>query len=229
MTRTDAPARTGLLGGTFNPIHIAHLRAAEEVAELLGLEEVVFIPSATPPHKRPAAGDTIAPPEQRLAWVRLAVAGNPRFTVDDLEVARSGLSYTVETLRSYKERLAPSLPVFLIGQDALAEIGIWKEPETLLGLAHFAVMTRPPLPPRPLADLVPEDLAKAFEFGAGGDSARHRTAGTWMRRLPIRAPEVTASDVRARLRSGRSVRYLIPDAAWEAILASRAYAGPETK
>jgi nicotinate-nucleotide adenylyltransferase len=229
MTRTDAPARTGLLGGTFNPIHIAHLRAAEEVADLLGLEKVIFIPSATPPHKRPVAGDVMAPAEQRLAWVRLAVAGNPRFAVDDLEIARNGVSYTVETLHTYAERLAPSRPVFLIGQDALVEIATWKEPDTLLGLAHFAVMTRPPLQPRPLAELLPEALGKAFEFDAGGDSARHRTAGTWMRRLPIRAPEVTASDVRARLRSGRSVRYLIPDAAWEAILASRIYAGPETK
>ena len=217
-------ASTGLFGGTFNPVHVAHLRAAEDVAEALGLDRVVFVPSAGPPHKRPAGEDVLAPAERRLAWVRRAVAGNPRFQVDDLEVARGGLSYTVETLRLFGERLTPERPVFLIGQDALVEIDTWKEPERLLALAHFAVMTRPPLPQRPLAELLPAGLSAAFSFAASGDRAEHRTAGTWMRLLPITALDVSASDLRARLRSGRSVRYLIPDGVREEILESGIYA-----
>lgn len=228
MTRGEPPARTGLLGGTFNPIHVAHLRAAEDVAEALGLARVVFVPSATPPHKKPAPGEVMAPAELRLAWVARAVAGNPRFAVDDLEVARGGLSYSVETLRAYGARLAPERPVFVIGQDAMAEIHTWKEPVELLALAHFAVMTRPPLAPAPLAALLPPDLARAFAFEPDGAAARHREAGTWMRRVPVTPLDVSASDLRARIRSGRSVRYLIPDAVREAVLESGVYAAITT-
>lgn len=217
-------AATGLFGGTFNPIHVAHLRAAEDVAETLGLTRVVFVPSASPPHKRPTGDDVLAPAERRLDWVRRAIAGNPRFRADDLEVARGGLSYTVETLRTFGERLAPERPVFLIGQDALSEIDTWKDPEQILALAHFAVMTRPPWPRASLADLLPGGLGGAFRFASSADLAEHRTAGTWMRLLPITALDVSASDLRARLRSGRSVRYLIPDGAREEILQSGIYA-----
>jgi nicotinate-nucleotide adenylyltransferase len=229
MNRVGTPARTGLLGGTFNPIHVAHLRAAEDVAEALRLARVVFIPSATPPHKPPKTDDVMAPAALRLAWTRLAVAGNPRFAVDDLEVARGGLSYTVETLRAYGERLAPEIPVFLIGQDALLELDSWKEPEALLGLAHIAVMTRPPLPRLPLAQLLPAALADAYVFAADGQTARHAATGTWMRQLPITPLDVSASDLRARLRSGRSVRYLIPDGVREAVLQSGIYAPREAQ
>jgi nicotinate-nucleotide adenylyltransferase len=228
MTRAETPARLGIFGGTFNPIHVAHLRAAEDVAEALGLERVVFLPSATPPHKAADPADPMAPAAERLAWTRLAVAGNPRFTVDDLEVARGGVSYTVETLRIYGERLGAP-PVFLIGQDALAELDTWKEPEAILALAHLAVMTRPPLGQRPLASVVPASLAAALAFEPDGLRARHRTAGTWVRQLQITALDVSATDLRARLRSGRSVRYLIPDGVREAVLQSGVYAAREGK
>lgn len=218
-------ARTGLLGGTFNPIHVAHLRAAEEVAEALGLERVVFVPSATPPHKHTAAGDRMAPAEMRLAWVRAATLGNPRFAVDDLEVSRGGISYTVETLRAFGAKLAPERPVFLIGEDALAELDTWKEPEAILALAHVAVMTRPPGRGTRLAEIVPSALAGAFRFGADGTGATHRTAGTWMRLLPVTPLDVSASDLRRRLRSGLSVRYLLPETVREEILQSGIYTG----
>lgn len=226
MTRPPTTARTGLLGGTFNPIHVAHLRVAEDVADALALDRIVFVPSATPPHKSPTTADVLAPAHLRLAWVARAVAGNPRFAVDDLEVVRGGPSYTVETLRAYGERLAPERPVFLVGEDALAEIHTWKEPEAILALAHIAVMTRPPRAARPLSDLLAGGLARAFSFDAGGDAARHETAGTWLRRVPVTALDVSASAVRAMIRSGRSVRYLIPDGVREAVLESAVYAAP---
>jgi nicotinate-nucleotide adenylyltransferase len=219
----QARARLGVFGGTFDPIHVGHLRAAEEAAEALGLERVVFVPSAAPPHKHRRSGDPLAPAASRLAWVRLAVDGNPRFEVDPLEIERGGPSFSVDTLRSIGAQVAPERPVFLIGEDAFAELGTWREPEKVLTLAHFAVLTRPPLRRGPLADGLSPALRADLELAADGHSARHRSAGTWIRRVEITALDVSASDLRARLRQGRSVRYLLPEAVRAAVLASGAY------
>ena len=217
-------ARIGIFGGTFNPIHLGHLRAAEEVLEILALERMLFVPSGEPPHKSPSASDPIAPAARRLAWVRAAVAGNPRFAVDALEIERAGPSFSVDTLRAFAPRLAPERPVFVIGEDAFAEIGTWREPEALFTLAHFAVITRPERPARAADHWLPERVRGEFELAGDGGSARHRRAGTWARRLEIAALDISASDIRARLRCGRSVRYLVPETILEAILSSKVYA-----
>jgi nicotinate-nucleotide adenylyltransferase len=217
-------ARVGIFGGTFNPVHLGHLRAGEEVCEALGLEQLLFVPSGEPPHKTASACDPIAPGELRLAWVRAAIAGNPRFAVDALEIERGGASYSVETLRAIGARIAPDLPVFVLGLDAFAEVGTWREPEALFTLANFAVITRPGAPAPGGSDWLPARLRGAFEPARDGRSARHRAAGTWVRRLEIAALDISASDVRARLRGGRSVRYLLPEAVWEAVSNSRVYA-----
>jgi nicotinate-nucleotide adenylyltransferase len=220
---TRAVARTGILGGTFNPIHIAHLRAAEEVADQLSLERMIFVPSARPPHKVPEGADPIAPAADRLAWVRRAVAGNERFEVDTLEIEREGPSYLVDTLRELGKRTAPELPVFTLGADAFQEIDTWREPATLLELAHFAVATRPPFGTRALADWLPASLAGPFEMAADGRSARHREAGTWIQLVEITALDVSASAIRAAIRDGRSVRYVLPESIHDAVLASGCY------
>jgi len=219
-----AAARVGVFGGTFNPIHVGHLRAAEEVTEALGLERMLFVPSAAPPHKADPAGDAVAPAEWRLAWVRAAVQGNPRFQVDALEVERGGPSYSVDTLRILGERLAPERPVFVIGHDAFVDLGTWREPETILSLAHFAVTTRPPVARGQLADWLPKSVRDDVAVAPDGLSGRHRSAGTWIRLIEISALDVSASDIRTRLREGRSVRYLLPEAVRIAVLESRAYA-----
>jgi nicotinate-nucleotide adenylyltransferase len=220
MTRIP---RVGIYGGTFNPIHIGHLRAAEEVAEALDLERVIFVPSAQPPHKRTSEEDPIAPATERLAWVRTAVADNPRFEVDALEVERGGSSFAVETLRIIGRKTAPELPVFIIGHDAFVELGSWREPERLLTLANFAVTTRPPAEKGSLAEWLPSIYEEAVEIAPDGLSGRHRAAGTWIRLVEISMLEISSSDIRARLREGRSVRYLIPDAVSEAIARSGAF------
>ncbi len=217
-------ARIGIFGGTFNPIHLGHLRAAEEVREALGLERMLFVPSGEPPHKATNAEDPIAPAAQRLAWVRAAIAGNPRFDVDALEIERGGTSYSVETLRTLGARIAPELPVFVLGIDAFAEVGTWREPEALLTLANFAVITRPGQPARATGDWLPERVKGEFELAGDACSARHRRAGTWLRRLEIAALDISASEIRARLRQGRSVRYWLPESILEAVLQSRVYA-----
>lgn len=213
------PKGIGVFGGTFNPIHMGHLRAAEEVAEALELEKVLFVPSAEPPHKDERA---LAPAALRLEWVRAAIDGNPRFEAEPLEVERGGPSYSVDTLRALGERVAPGRLVFIIGRDAFAEIGGWREPEALFELASFAVMTRPPALAGPLAEWLPPLAARLFELGEDG-VGRHRAAGTWLRLVEISALDVSASDLRARLREGRSVRYLLPEAIRRAVLESGVY------
>jgi nicotinate-nucleotide adenylyltransferase len=219
----------GVFGGTFNPIHLGHLRAAEQVVEILGLDRMLFVPAADPPHKREEA---LAPAELRLAWVRRAVAGNKRFEVDALELGRRGPSFSVDTLREIGARVAPKRPVFVIGCDALAELGSWREPETILRLAHLAVMARShgeeaarAGSPGPLLRRIPPALAAAFEFDPSGGSARHRSADTWARFVAIEPLDISATDVRARLRAGRSVRYLVPESIHDAVVESRVYAG----
>lgn len=217
-----ADPRTGVYGGTFNPIHVGHLRAAEEVLEQLGLERMIFVPSARPPHKSPADA-VIAPAAERLAWVEAAVASNPRFEVDAIELGRDGPSYLVDTLRSLGERLAPERPVFTLGADAFREMDSWREPRTLFTQAHFAVTTRPPLRTGSLRDWLPAGLGADFEIAEDGLSARHRQAETWIRLLPITALDVSASEIRRRLRVGSSVRYLLPETIHDAVVESECY------
>jgi nicotinate-nucleotide adenylyltransferase len=226
MTASEARSepRVALFGGTFNPIHLGHLRAAEEVREALALERVVFVPSADPPLKRGGA-EHIAPARERLRWVERAIAGNPGFAVDALELERAGPSYTVDTLRVFAARFAPALPVFVIGCDAFAELASWREPKALLSLAHFAVLTRPPHAAGSLAEWIPTELAADLVLPPDGQQAQHRSAGTWVRRIPIAALDISATDVRRRLSEGRSVRYLLPEPVLEEVLESGVY-GP---
>lgn len=223
MREPGAGTPTGILGGTFNPIHLGHLRAAEEVREQLELERMLLVPSADPPLKR-GGPEILAPARERLAWVRAAVADNDRLCVSDLELEREGPSYTVDTLRILGEQLPGGPPVFVIGHDAFVELPAWREPRTLLTLAHFAVVARPPLRAGRLSDWLPTELARDFELSEDGQSARHRSAGTWLRRLEIQGLEVSATGIRRRLREGLSVRYLVPEAARRTIEESGIYA-----
>ncbi len=221
MTHTQA--RIGIFGGTFNPVHTGHLRAAEEVVGALRLERMIFVPSADPPHKLDVPGDPIAPAELRLKWVRLATRENPRFEVDPLEVERGGASYLVDTLRTIGERIAPEKPVFTIGQDAFVEIDSWREPKALFELAHFAVITRPPVALASLADWLPRCIRDIAEPDQSGVFALCHRAGTWIRQVEIPALDISSSDIRIRMRAGESVRYLIPPDVEEAVEKSGAY------
>ena len=216
----------GIFGGTFNPIHVGHLRAAEEVAESLGLAQVLFVPAANPPLKRDG-GVTLAPAIDRFRWVEAAIAENPRFEISAVEQGRAGPSYLVDTLRLLREELAPAEPVFILGQDAFAQLDAWRAPDLLPTLAHFAVVTRPP-GGGDLGDWLPASLAASVEIEPGGQHASHKTAGTWIRRVPISTFDVSATDIRQRLRNGRSIRYLVPEIARELIEKCDAYRGQTT-
>ena len=214
----------GIYGGTFNPIHAGHLRAAEQVIEQLALERMVFVPSARPPHKSDEQDDPVAPASERFAWTEAAVEQDPRFEVDPIEVARGGKSYLVDTLRLLHEQFSPDELVFVLGADAFREMDTWRDPRTLFRLAHFAVTSRPPLQRGHLGEWIPEGLGSDFEVAEDGLSARHREVPTWIRLLEIDAIDVSASAIRERIRAGASVRYLLPETIHDAVIGSGHYA-----
>ncbi|WP_437882716.1 nicotinate-nucleotide adenylyltransferase [Pseudomonas sp. LRF_L74] len=198
------PRRIGILGGTFNPVHIAHLRGALEVAEFMELDELRLIPSARPPHR-----DTPqASAEQRLEMVRLAVEGETRLTVDDRELRRDKPSFTIDTLESVRAELGKDDQVFLIlGWDAFCGLPGWHRWQELLEHSHILVLQRPDADseaPEALRDVIaarnvidPLTLA-----GPGG-----QISFIWQTPLAV-----SATQVRQLLGEGRSVRYLVPDA-----------------
>jgi len=195
--------KVGVLGGTFNPIHIAHLRLAEEMREALSLERVLLVPAGDPPLKRRG----IASSEHRLEMVRRASASNPALEVSDIEIRRAGPSYSVDTLAELRRR-SPGVDLwFLVGADTLCELDAWREPERLFTLAHFAVATRPGHD-RALRELLPASLASAFRDGPRG---LVHESGSELRSVPFTPLAISASDVRQRLARGASIRYLVPD------------------
>ncbi len=231
MNQGERRPRFGLLGGTFNPIHLGHLRAAEEVREALALERIVFIPSRVPPHKQQDPKDPIASSEKRLEWVERAVEPHKDFSVDRIEIEREGPSYLVDTLRTIRERRRSEedgTPVFIVGEDAFAEMGEWRSPREIFELADFAVMTRPPGQLDDLQKRIPEIVKDAFEFTADGRRARHRNLDTSIELVSITALDISSSKIREACRQRRSIRFLVPESIREAIETSREYA-PRTK
>ena len=215
----------GIYGGTFDPIHVGHLRAAEEVVEQLELSRMLFVPSARPPHKT-ARSHEIAPAALRLAWLELATRDNPRFAVDPIEVERPGPSYLVDTLRALAERHRGAELCFVVGRDAFGEMGSWRTPREIFRLCHVAVMTRPPAVAARLGDWLPECVRGDFVLEADAERARHRECGTTIRAVEITSLDVSSSAIRERIRTQHSIRYLVPDAVRSAILASGLYAEP---
>ena len=219
--------RIGLFGGTFNPIHLGHLRAAEEVREALDLGRVLFIPSHTPPHKDGDENDPIASAEQRLEWVELAIAAQKSFSVDRIEIDREGLSYLVDTLRAIRDReTGRRKMVFILGEDAYAEMGDWRDPAGIFGLTDLAVMTRPPGQLASLADRMPSVARDLYTLSEDGQSAVHREAGTRIDLVPISALDISSSKVREACRAGRSIRFLVPETIREPIEVSERYGPP---
>lgn len=197
----------GVFGGTFDPIHLGHLRIAEEAREALDLEKVLFIPARLPPHKE---GADLSPPDFRLEMVRRAVAGNPHFEACDLELRREGPSYSVLTLRQLGKGLTPGDRLwFLMGSDSYREVHTWYRYGELFELADVAVLSRPP-DSRALG--APTGLESAFTSTPGG--FRH-ASGRQIRFVEVTLLDISSTDIRRAMASGRSVRYLVPDSVIE--------------
>lgn len=200
--------RIGILGGSFDPIHVGHLRSAEEVRDELELELVYFVPAHQPPHK---PGRRLAPGRARLAMVELAVADNPAFRASAIEIERGGTSYSIDTIRSFASQDSQAALFFIVGMDAYREIRTWKDAARIFELASIVVTSRPPDSAEASIDDLPVAARDAFCYDSNTLSYRHRI-GTTLRFLPITGFDVSATGIRERIRQGRSIRYLVPSA-----------------
>lgn len=207
--------RVGIFGGTFNPIHFGHLRAAEEVRQEIGLDTVVFVPSYIPPHKDLAGG---TPADKRLEIVRLAIATNPSFALSSFEVDQGGNSYSIRTIEHMRAQFGVT-PYFILGQDAFNEISTWYQSERLFDLAHFAVMSRPDSERPELEDVLGE-MHASFERTEGGYVNR---AGNRIMFIDVTPLDISSSLIRAFRRQGRSIRYLVPEEVEQYIRNERMY------
>jgi nicotinate-nucleotide adenylyltransferase len=186
-------ARVGILGGTFNPPHVAHLVCASEAASQLRLDRVLLTPVAVPPHKRPRNDPGAS---ERLELCRLAAAGDERLEVCDLEVARGGPSYTVQTLRELRARTPGDELTFILGADVALGLPSWREPEVVIELATLAVAER--------AGAARAEIEACLEQAFGGRAAYEL--------FDMPRIDVSSSEIRRRVAEGRPIRYLVPDA-----------------
>jgi nicotinate-nucleotide adenylyltransferase len=188
--------KLGLFGGSFDPVHLGHLLVAQAAAEEAELDRLFFIPAAQSPFK---PGSTPAPAAQRLQLLRLALAGATRAEIDDQEIQRGGVSYSVDTVRRYTARFPGATLCYLIGADQTAQLHLWREASELARLAEFLVVPRPGEP------------APALPAGFRGRALRG-----W----PL---AVSSSEIRARVKAGAKISHLVPAPVEEAIRAHRLY------
>lgn len=212
--------KIGIMGGTFNPIHLAHLRIAEEVRDSLELERVIFIPASSPPHK-PLAGEI--PFAQRLAMVRLAVQDNPAFTVSEMEGERGGRSYSIDTLRALQATHPDDAFFFIIGSDSFLEIGSWHQFAAIFACCNLVVVERPGAAITDLKGALPSSVAGEFDYFPAEQCLVHRSgqAVHYLQGIPF---DISSSAIRERARQGRSLRYLVPPAVEQYIKEQGLYA-----
>lgn len=203
---SDEPLRLGIMGGTFDPIHLGHLVAADQVRQALSLDKIIFMPAGSPVYKQ---GTTGASPEARMEMVRLAIQDNPYFVASDLEIARSGLTYTIDTLEALQEMYQGRAELFFItGADALDSLPSWKRADEISSFAHLVGVTRPGYTLELTTSL--KDTIKDL---------------TRLHLIEVSALAISSSDIRKRLNHGFRVRYLIPDKVAAFIEAQDLYQG----
>jgi nicotinate-nucleotide adenylyltransferase len=195
--------RIGVMGGTFDPIHIGHLVIAEEARVQFRLDKVLFMPSGNPPHKE--EGESLDA-EERFQMAVIATAGNTSFEVLRLEIERPGPSYTIDTLRELHGIYGGEAEIFFItGADAILEILTWKEPERVLRECIFIAATRPGFDLGELLEALPEKERK------------RQFTDPHILLMEIPALDISSTDIRRRIEEHRSIRYLIPDGVWDFI------------
>jgi len=188
--------KTGILGGSFNPIHIGHLILAEEVREKLKLEKIIFVPANLAPHKD---NRDLAPAADRYRMIELAIKGNKYFSVSDIEIKRKGSSYTIDTLKEFKEKNPADELYFITGSDLLKYLQDWKDLKEIVRMVSFVVATRPGYPLEEIPSCVNSSPEKAITT------------------VEIRAVDVSAFEVREAIKENKSFRYLVPEAVFDYI------------
>ncbi|CAG0949658.1 nicotinate-nucleotide adenylyltransferase [Geobacter sp.] len=211
--------RVAILGGTFNPIHHAHLRIAEEVRDSFALDQVIFIPAAAPPHK-PMEGEL--PFHVRCEMVRLATADNPSFVVSDMEGRRAGKSYSIDTLRELRRERPGDEFFFVIGSDSFLDFGSWHEYEAIFSSCNIVAVERPGAVIRDLAAALPVAIAPQFCYHAAEKRLAHRSGYSvyYLAGIPL---DISSSAIRGLARKGRSIRYLVPEPVARYITEQRIY------
>jgi nicotinate-nucleotide adenylyltransferase len=200
------PRRIGVLGGTFDPLHNGHLHIARELRQALDLDTVVWVPAGRPPHK---TGQIVSSDQDRLAMLRLALAGSPGDEISTIDLERAGPSYTADMLETLGEQRAPATLVFLMGEDSLRDLPTWRDPERILRAAELAVAGRPGIE----ADL--EALAAAVPGFAGR-----------VHIVPTVEVPFSSSDIRERVRAGKSITGLVPQSVARFIAEHNLYRDP---
>lgn len=182
--------KIGVFGGTFDPIHYGHLRIAEEARDRFGLSHVLFVPNQVSPFK---VGETATRAALRAELVQVAIAGNPAFGLWVGELEREGPSYTVETLRALRMKFPVAALYFLTGTDAVRDIGKWRAPEECITLAQFIAFHRPGVTESEARFGVPDHLESGITFAE------------------MNGLDISSTEIRERVRAGRSIRYLVPE------------------
>jgi nicotinate-nucleotide adenylyltransferase len=206
----------GVFGGTFDPIHYGHLRTAFELWQMLKLSQVLFLPTGNPPHREAP----LASSELRLEMVRAAVAGQPGFAVDDREIRRSGVSYSVDTLTDLRREHPRRSLCLLLGMDAFLGMPTWHRWREIFALAHVVVAHRPGWK-APITGPLGEEMV---DRGTGSLRDLHNALAGRIHVHAVTQLEIASTDLRALILSGRDLRYLVPDAVREIILRTGCYA-----
>lgn len=211
--------KLGILGGTFDPIHYGHLRTAEEVGERVGLDKVYMIPSASPPHK---TTNPVSPFHHRLSMTTLGIGKSALLEAQDLEGRRLGLSFSIETLRSLHGVTHPPPDLFFIlGSDAFLDIQTWREYEKLFDYAHFVIAERPGYLPDDPAGLL---YRLGFRFKNGSEKGQFLlSSGHQLIFMPVTLMDISSTQIRRKVASRKSIRYLVPDPVIDYILEHRLY------
>lgn len=211
--------KIGIIGGTFNPIHMAHLRIAEEVRDRFGLDKVVFVPAATPPHK-PLAGEL--PFARRFEMVRLAIADNPGFAASDIEAQRGGTSYSIDTLLSLRQGHPDDEFFFIVGSDSFLDFGSWREYAAIFDCCNIVVVERPGAVIAALDAALPVAIAHEFCYYSAEKRLAHRSGYSvyYMEGVPL---DISSTAIRDLARLGRSTRYLVSPAVEHYIKEQRLY------
>jgi nicotinate-nucleotide adenylyltransferase len=198
--------RIGLMGGTFNPVHLAHLRIAEEAREMCALDRVVFVPAADPPHK-PLAGEVSF--ARRCRMVRLAIAGNPSFELSEIEGQRAGKSYSIDTINRFRTDYPGAGLFFIIGSDSFLEIGLWHHYAEIFRQCSLIVIERPgcPVPDPPVA--LPVGIRGEFGYDMVSRVLTHQS-GEQVHFLSGCLLDISSSEIRRLAAAGRSITYLVP-------------------
>lgn len=198
------PEGIAILGGTFDPVHIGHLRSAVELGEALGVKQVRLIPSYQPPHRH----DPGSKPTDRLAMLRLAAEGNDLFAVDDREITREGKSFTIDTLKSIREELGDEVPLSMaLGYDAFLLLDQWRDWKLLTDYAHLVVMARPGSEEEGPGDELTNFFSQKF---VDDPLCLHSKPHGMICRLEMTQLAISASQVREIFKSGRSADYIVP-------------------